>query len=77
MLLTTKAGLRFCFERCNFCLLFSGRTALHWSSMRGLVDVCKLLIESQADLNAKANECDARPLHMLFDNEGGIAVFLF
>ena len=48
----TKAGLRFCFERCNSCLLFSGQTALHWSSSEGHVEVCKLLIECQADMNA-------------------------
>ena len=65
ILLQTNAGLRFCFERYNSRLLFSGDTALHWSSMRGLVEMCKLLIESQADINAKANECNARPLRML------------
>ena len=69
MLLQTKAVLRFCFERCNSCLLFSGRTALHLSSDKGDVEVCKLLVESQADVNAKDDEfdgagCDARPLHM-------------
>ncbi len=52
MILQTKAGLRFRFECCNSRLLFSGRTALHWSSMKGNVEVCKLLVESQADVNA-------------------------
>ena len=37
MLLQTKAGLRFCLERCNSCLLFSGWTALHLSSFYGHV----------------------------------------
>jgi hypothetical protein len=59
MLLETKAGLRFCFERCNSCLLFSGQTALHWSSKQGHVEVCKLLVESEADVNVKEGRCDA------------------
>ena len=53
MLLQTKAGLRFCFERCNSCLLFSGQTALYMSSMEGHLEVCKLLIACQADVNVK------------------------
>jgi hypothetical protein len=65
MLLQTKAVLRFCFERCNSCLLFSGQTALHESSEAGHLEVCKLLIECQADVNAKGRRCDARPLHIL------------
>ncbi len=56
----------FCFERCNSRLLFRGSTALHCSSYQGHVEVCKVLIESDADVNVKDNECDARPLHMLF-----------
>ncbi len=69
MLLQTKAGLRSCFERCNSCLLFSGKTVLHLSSMSGRVEVCKLLVESQADVNAKDGRCDARPLHMLLQTK--------
>jgi ankyrin repeat protein len=72
MLLTTKAGLRFCFPRCNSCRLFSGRTALHWSSAKGRVEVCKLLVESQADVNVKDSGCDARPLHMLLETKAGL-----
>ena len=63
MPLQKKAGLRFCFERCNSCLLFSGKTALHLSSQDGHndVEVCKLLVESQADVNVKdIYQCDAR-----------------
>jgi hypothetical protein len=56
MLLQTKAGLRFCLERCDSCLLFSGRTALHLSSRDGHMEVCKLLVESEADVNAKVKE---------------------
>jgi ankyrin repeat protein len=53
MLLQTKAVLRFCFERCNSYLFFSGKTALHWSCERGkYMEVCKLLVECQADVNA-------------------------
>jgi ankyrin repeat protein len=70
ILLKTKAGLRICFECYNSCLLFSGRTALHMS--KGHLDVCKLLVESQADVNAKDNECDARPLHMHLKTKAGL-----
>ena len=38
--------------------------------MSGRVEVCKLLVESQADVNAKDGECDARPLHMLLETKG-------
>ncbi len=72
MLLTTKAGLRFCFERCNFCLLFSGKTALHLSSKKGHLQIIELLVESQADVNVKDNGCDARPLHMLLETKAGL-----
>ena len=58
MLLQTKARLRLCFERStgNSCLLFSGCTALHLSSRDGHMEVCKLLVESEADVNAKVKE---------------------
>ncbi len=73
MLLQTKAGLRFCFERCNSRLLFSGRTALHLSSEAGHLEVCKVLVEGQADLNVKDEElCDARPLQMLLQTKAGL-----
>jgi ankyrin repeat protein len=43
-----------------------GMTALHWSSLQGHNEICKLLVECQADVNAKDNECDARSLpHVL------------
>jgi hypothetical protein len=51
------------------CLLFSGKTALHGSSLKGNMEVCKLLIECQADVNAKDRGCDARPLHMLLQTK--------
>jgi hypothetical protein len=66
MLLQTKAVLRVCFGLCNFCLLFRGRTALHGSSFVGHLEVCKLLVELQADVNVEDDMCDARPLHLLF-----------
>jgi hypothetical protein len=54
MLLETKAVLRICFERCNSCLLFRGQTALHNTiGTSGQLEKCKLLVESQADVNAK------------------------
>jgi hypothetical protein len=67
------AGCCFYFERCNLRLLFSNRnligmTALHWSSLQDHIEICKLLVESQADVNAKDKQCDARPiLHMLLN----------
>ncbi len=47
--------MRFCFARFDSRLLFSGGTALHRSSEAGHLEVCKLLVEYQADLNAKDN----------------------
>ena len=72
-LLKTKAFLRFCFERCNSRLLFSGGTALHRSSMHGHsnAEVCKLLVACQADVNVKDNECDVCPLHTLLQTKAG------
>jgi hypothetical protein len=69
ILLKTKAGLRFCFERCNSCPLCSGQTALHLSSMEGHVEVCKLLIECQADVNlfTKVNACEYGAFFLRFD----------
>jgi ankyrin repeat protein len=72
MFLQTKAELRFCFELCNSRLLFSGWTALRLSSIFGRLEVCKLLVECQADLNVKDEECDARPLHMLLQTKAGL-----
>jgi hypothetical protein len=45
--------MRVCFARCNCRLLFSGQTALHRYSRKGHLEVCKLLVECQADVNAK------------------------
>ena len=73
-LLKTKAGLRFCFERCNSrgSRWTRGWTALHWSSMAGHVEVCKLLIECQADVNVEDSRCDAFPLHMILQTNAGL-----
>ncbi len=54
------------------CLLFSDESALHLSSREGNVEACKLLVECQADVNAKKRGCDARPLHMLLKAKAGV-----
>ena len=71
-LLNVKAGLRFCFERCNSLRLFSIQTALHLCSVNDHVDVCKLLVENEADVNAADEKCDARPLRMLTHTKAGL-----
>jgi hypothetical protein len=43
----------FVFERFNPRLFCSGQTPLHWSSERGLMDVCQFLVASNADLASK------------------------
>jgi hypothetical protein len=73
MLLHTKARLRLCFERCNSRLPFSGKTALHTSCEWGdNVEVCKLLVKFQANVNAADPECDARHFHMLLKTKAGL-----
>jgi hypothetical protein len=79
------------FELCNSCLLIiRTETALHLSSANGHLDVCRLLVECQANVNA-ANEptklTDERRwcedvLYVIirhtyaFEHEGGIVVFV-
>ena len=51
-------------------------TALHWSSLQGHIEICKLLVESQADVNAKDKQCDALPiLHMLLHTIEALCVY--
>ncbi len=63
------------FARCNSRLLFSQHTALHGSSEAGHLEVCKLLIECQADVNAAGHMCDARSLRMLLKMNAGLKGF--
>jgi hypothetical protein len=37
--------------------------------MKGHMEACKLLVESQADVNVKDNKCDARHLHILLQTK--------
>ena len=63
MILKTNADFLFFILNCNACLIFSGRNALHHASHHGHVEVCKFLVASKADPDAKMpNRCDARPL---------------
>ncbi len=39
--------------RFNSRFVFRERTALHWSSKGGHVDVCQFLVASKADINTK------------------------
>ncbi len=80
--LKTKAVFRFCCERCNSRLRFSGNTALHWASEHGHVEVCKLLVECEADVNAETSVhenpidgLDARPLQILWKTKAGLRFF--
>jgi ankyrin repeat protein len=45
------------FHEPKLCLLihlfFSERTPLHWSAQYGHTDVCRLLLENAADVNAR------------------------
>ena len=65
-------------ERCNFLLLFSGETALHWCTKYGSVEVGKFLLESKADVDATNNWCDTHgaPHAHAFENEGAFIVVL-
>ena len=51
-----KGGISVCFELCNARLLFRAENALHLSSENGHLEVCRLLVECRADVNAM-NEC--------------------
>jgi ankyrin repeat protein len=37
-------------------ILFSRRTLLHYSAEKGDIETCRLLLQSNANLEAKANE---------------------
>jgi hypothetical protein len=71
-LLKAKAAFWFCFDRCNSLLLFSGQTALHLSSENGHLEVCRLLVECQANVNAKDYRCNARTLHLILNAKAGL-----
>ena len=47
----------FCFEPFDSGIL-SGATSLHWSSGAGHLEICQLLVENGADVNARDNEYD-------------------
>ncbi len=64
-------------ERCNSRLVVRGKTALHLASYLCNFEMCKLLVESQADVNAKDSRCDARPLHLLLKTRAGFPVYCF
>ncbi len=55
----SEGEFEFCSELSNSRLLFREQTALYLSSLNGHVDVCKLLVASQADLNAKNSKFEA------------------
>lgn len=40
-----------------------GITALHWAAMNSAMDVCRLLLERGADVDAVGGELHATPLH--------------
>lgn len=40
-----------------------GITALHWAAMNSALDVCRLLLERGADVDAVGGELHATPLH--------------
>ncbi len=78
-LLTTIAdSIFFGFERCKWCLLFSGETALHWCTKYGSIEVGKFLLESKADVDATNDWCDTRgaPHAHAYENEGAFIVVL-
>jgi hypothetical protein len=49
----SEADVTLRWASCNLRRLFSGCTALHASSRNGHLEVCKLLIASKSDVNAK------------------------
>jgi hypothetical protein len=71
MLLITKAGSRFCFERCNSCLLFSGWNALTLSFIHGHLEICKLLVQCQAHVDVQDKVRRRRQYFSEDDEEAG------
>jgi ankyrin repeat protein len=41
----------------------SGYTALHYAARNGNFQICKLLIDSKANINIKTRNCESTPLH--------------
>ena len=41
----------------------SGYTCLHYAARNGHLEICKYLIEQDADLNAKTLSCNSAPIH--------------
>ncbi len=64
--------MAFCSKRCNSRFHFRGATALYLSSRSGHVEVCKLLVECDADVNVKEYWCDAGSLHVLLQTKAGL-----
>ena len=49
---------------------------LHWSSGQGHLEVCRELISSKADVNAKDNDgYDCASMSIFFENECDISVY--
>ena len=53
-----------------------GTTALYWASCVGSVAICKLLLDSGADVNAVCNQWGSRPLHAAADRGHTDCVFI-
>ena len=49
----------------NFLLFFSQCTALHWSALEGCLEVCRLLVESKADVAVRDRCFSPPPSHHL------------
>ena len=56
-----KTNVAFWFDRCNPLLLSSQWTPLHESSYHGHAEICKLLMECKADVNARTR-CQKCPV---------------
>jgi len=47
-----------------------GLTPLHWAALRGFHEVCLLLLDNGADVNARSVVQDNTPLHEVWNNGG-------